>query len=176
MHCRHAVTKHTHTHTLVSLEQASRFPDGQKAAIQRLIRSQLTYCSQIWRPHLLKDIVALEEIQRRATKYVLNDYTSDYRSRLIALHILPLMMQLELFDVMFFIRCLKAPTDAFNIYDHVTFHTSSTHSSTHLKLKHVLSRTSCARHFYFNRIPRLWNSLPTFDLDQSISSIKREVQ
>ena len=110
------------------------------------------------------------------TKYVLNDYTSDYRSRLIALHILPLMMQLELFDVMFFIRCLKAPTDAFNIYDHVTFHTSSTRSSTHLKLKHVLSRTNSARHFYFNRIPRLWNSLPTFDLDQSISSIKREVQ
>ena len=151
-------------------------PQTKKIIYLSLIRSQLTYCSQIWRPHLLKDIVALEKIQRRATKYVLNDYTSDYRSRLIALHILPLMMQLEVFDVMFFIRCLKAPTDAFNIYDHVTFHTSSTRSSTHLKLKHVLSRTNSARHFYFNRIPRLWNSLPTFDLDQSISSIKREVQ
>ena len=42
------------------------------------------------------------------------------------------MMQLELYDVMFFIRSLKGPTDAFNIYDHVTFHTGSTHSSTHL--------------------------------------------
>ena len=37
-------------------------------------------------------------------------------------------------------------------------------------------RTNSARHFYFNRIPRLWNSLPTFDLDQSVSSIKRGVQ
>ena len=67
-------------------------------------------------------------------------------------------------------------TDTFNIYDHVTFHTGSTCSSTHLKMKHVLSRTNSARHFYFNRMPRLWNSLPTIDLDQSTGSIKLRVQ
>ena len=38
-----------------------------------LIRSQLTYCSQIWRPFLRKDILFIEKIQRRATKYILND-------------------------------------------------------------------------------------------------------
>ena len=99
--------------------------------------------SQIWCPHLLKNV------QHHATKYILNDFTSDYRSRLIALKILPLMMQLELYDVMFFIRSLKGPTNAFNIYDRVTFHL----------LKHALSRTNSARHFYFNRTPRLGNSL-----------------
>ena len=114
-----------------------------------------TYCSQIWRPHLLKDILALEQIQCRATKYILNNYSFDYRSRLIHLNILHLMMQLELYNIMFFVRCLKGPTDAFNIYDHVTFCTSSTRSSTHLKLQHTLSRTNSARHFYFNKIPRL---------------------
>jgi len=87
-----------------------------------------------------------------------------------------MMMQLELYDVMFIIRSLKGPTDAFNIYDHVTFHTGSTRSSTHLKLKHVLSRTNSARHLYFNRMPRLWNSLPTTDLDQSTDSVKLRVQ
>ena len=51
--------------------------------------------SQISCPLLLK------EIQHHAIKYILNDITSDYRSRLIALKILPLMMQLELYDVMF---------------------------------------------------------------------------
>ena len=90
--------------------------------------------------------------------------TSHHRSHLIALKILPLMMQLEIYDVVFFIRSLKGPTDAFNIYDHVTFHPGSTHS-THLKLKHVLSRTNCARHFYFNR-------MPTIDLDQSTGSME----
>ena len=73
-----------------------------------------------------------------ATKYILSDFISDYRSRLIALKILPLMMQLELYDVMFFIRSLKGPTDAFNIDDHVTLHTGSTRSSTHLKLTNLV--------------------------------------
>ena len=63
-----------------------------------LIRSQLIYGSQIWRPTLLKDIQKLEQIQRRATKYILQDYSSDYKTRLIALNMLPLMMIYELND------------------------------------------------------------------------------
>ncbi len=35
-----------------------------------LVRSQLSYCSQICRPVLMKDINALERIQRRATKFI----------------------------------------------------------------------------------------------------------
>ena len=35
-----------------------------------LIRSHLTYCSSIWRPHLLVDSRQLERIQHRSTKYV----------------------------------------------------------------------------------------------------------
>ena len=41
-----------------------------------LVRSQLTYCSSLWRPHLLKDIEMLEKLQRRATKFILNDFSS----------------------------------------------------------------------------------------------------
>ena len=71
-----------------------------------LVRSQLTYGSQIWRPFLLKDINPIEQIQRRATKYILNDYTSDYRSRLITLNLLPMSMLLELNDICFFVLLL----------------------------------------------------------------------
>ena len=152
-------------------------PGSKKILYISLIRSQLTYCSQIWRPHLLKDITALERIQRRATKFILNDFSSDYKSRLVALQILPLMMQLELYDLMFFIRCLKDPvkSNAFSISSYVTFCASSTRSSTHFKLKHSLSRTNIISHFYFNRLPRLWNSLPAINLNQSTSSIKKKL-
>ena len=54
-----------------------------------LVRSQVMYGSQIWRPLLIKDMKPIESLQRRATKYILNDYTSDYRSRLIQLNLLP---------------------------------------------------------------------------------------
>ena len=69
-----------------------------------LVRSQLLYGSQIWRPLQLKDMKPIESLQRRATKYILNDYTSDYRSRLIKLQLLPLSMLLELNDICFFCK------------------------------------------------------------------------
>ena len=56
-----------------------------------LIRSQLLldYCSQIWRPYLRKDIKLIENVQRRATKFILNDYSSDYKLRLLKLNLFP---------------------------------------------------------------------------------------
>ena len=88
-----------------------------------LIRSQLTYGSVIWRPHLIRDIIILERIQRRATKYILNDYQSDYIHRLQSLK---LVMQLEFYDVIFFIRSLKNPSNTFSIQSYVHFSDANT--------------------------------------------------
>ena len=98
-----------------------------------LVRSQLMYCSELWRPHLVKDIVLLESVQRRATKYILNDFESDYRSRLVKLDLLPLMYVFELKDVMFCVKNLKSPTRGFKLDDYLTFRRSGTRSSTAMK-------------------------------------------
>ena len=45
-----------------------------------LVRSQLLYCTQLWHPLLMKDIL---QIQCHSTKHILNDYTSGYKERLI---------------------------------------------------------------------------------------------
>ena len=39
----------------------------------------------------MKDITVLEGVQSKATKFILNDYSSDYKSRLQSLRLLPLM-------------------------------------------------------------------------------------
>ena len=69
--------------------------NAKKLLYISLVRSQLTYCSQIWRPQLIRDIKALDKVQRRATKFVLNDFTSDYKTRLTRLGLLPLMYYFE---------------------------------------------------------------------------------
>ena len=45
-----------------------------------MVHSHLIYCSPVWRPRFIKDIQLLERVQRRATKYILNDFTSDYNN------------------------------------------------------------------------------------------------
>ena len=45
-----------------------------------LVRSHLSYCPQIWKPRYVKDISCLKRIQRRSTKYILNNYSTNYKS------------------------------------------------------------------------------------------------
>uniref|UniRef100_A0A1X7SHW1 Uncharacterized protein n=1 Tax=Amphimedon queenslandica TaxID=400682 RepID=A0A1X7SHW1_AMPQE len=98
-----------------------------------MVRSQLTYSSQVWRPMLIKDIESLERVQRHATKYILNDWEFNYRSRLVALHLIPLHYFFELQDIIFFVSYLKHPDPSFDIYEFVSFSSSCTRSATHSK-------------------------------------------
>ena len=147
---------------------------ARKKLYVSLVRSQVTYCSVIWRPHLIRDISMLETIQRHATKFILSNYSSDYKSRLVSLHLLPLMMQLEIYDLFLFIKSLKYPSAAFPILDFVSFCSGSSRSASHhkLRLSPTIGLTNHQRHFYFYRLPRLWNCLPPVDLSMSVYSIK----
>ena len=56
----------------------------------------------------------------------------------------------------------QTPSSAFDITKFVSFSSTSTRSSANFKLYHSKPSTNNCRHFYFNRLPRLWNSLPVF--------------
>ena len=116
-----------------------------------------------WKPYLLKDIRQLEQLQRCTTKYILNDCTSNYKFRLLELQILPLMYVLDICDIMFFIKSLKAPTNAFNITDYIKFTSETTQSGSSYKLQHIRNTNVSSSNFYFNRLPRIWNVLPIID-------------
>ena len=141
-----------------------------------LVRSHLTYCSQIWSPRLIKDFLTLERVQRRATKFIMNDFSLDYKSRLIQLNLLPLMYWLELQDILFLIKCFKDPSENFNPLSFVSFVCHSTRSATSHKLKVNYNRTSVTRHFYFNRVVKLWNCMPPIDLTMSYSKLKHTLK
>ena len=79
-------------------------------------------------------------------------------------------------DCVIDVKCIKKPSNYFNISDFITFSTSNTRSSTYLKLKHSKSKNNTLGQFYFNRIPRLWNSLPCIDLDLSIPTIRAKLR
>ena len=150
--------------------------NAKKLLYISLVRSQLTYCSQIWRPQLIRDITALEKVQRRATKFVLNDFTSDYKTRLTRLGLLPLMYYFEYLDITFLLTCLKEPDSNFPIFNYIKFSSSNTRSSNCSKLVIHKAKSNLSRHFYFNRVIQLWNFLPPFDLNLSLSTLKRNLK
>ena len=143
---------------------------------KKMLYLSLVYCSQVWRPSLVKEIKLIEDVQRRATKFILNDYTSDYRTRLLKLHILPLSMLYELNDICFFVKSLKQASSSFTITDYVSFSGNNTTSGSHHKLVQPIAATNQFKHFYFNRLPRLWNSLPPIDIHRSYGSIVTQIK
>ena len=48
----------------------------KRSAYIALVRSTLEYGSSVWDPHLQKDILKLEKIQRKAARFITNDYRS----------------------------------------------------------------------------------------------------
>ena len=57
----------------------------------------------------------IEQLQRRATKFILNNCESDYYDHLLKLNLLPIMYTFELADIVFAIKYLKAPSSNFDI-------------------------------------------------------------
>jgi len=72
------------------------------------------------------------------------------------------MYQLDLYDILLFIKSFQNPTASFNIRNYVGFCQLSTKSSTNNKLQHVFSSTNKQSNFYFNELPRIYNSLPSW--------------
>ena len=135
-----------------------------------IVRSKLLYCSPLWKPYFLSDIHLVEKVQRRATKYILQDYISECKQRLIQLRLLPVMYIYDLADIMFFIKSLKFPNSKFNILNYVQFTSGSTRSAVY-KLEHMSAPTNSVINSYFFRLPKLWNNLPIIDLSESIALI-----
>ena len=159
------ISKSYYTHCTFAISSPIRV---KKLLYLSLVLPLVTYCSQVWRPHLRKDIIALEKLQKRATKYIVNDKSLNYKQRLISLKLLPLMYRLEVNDLLFFISSLKNPADHFNILNFVTFNCKITRAGSNFKLIHQSTINNLDKDSYFSRLPRLWNSFPSINPDSSI--------
>ncbi len=82
------------------------------------------------------------------------------------------MYYLQLLDLLFFVKCLKNPSDSFNVFNHVTFHSGSTRSSSNPKNSEIRSNSlqrpkgsspcmAVVRRFdcILNKLPRLTNDI-----------------
>lgn len=142
-----------------------------------LVRAHLSYGSEIWAPQgSCADLLRLESVQRRATKFILQDYKSSYSERLKKLNLIPISYWFEIKDIVFFYKC-KSGIFELNV-EHYTNHSihRSTRSSSVGSLRPNLCKTSLFRNSYFNRIVFLWNSLSSeIKSSSSVTTLKTKL-
>ena len=138
------------------------------------VRSRLEYASVVWSPHTKRNINNLEQVQRRATRFILGrDYSEN--ERLSKLNLLPLQYRREINDLVFFFKCFKN-IYKLNIFNYVSFRSciKPLRNVDHLTLDVPFSRTDVFKNSFFIRICRLWNELPLSIRESTSLSIFRK--
>lgn len=110
-------------------EKSYHFNELRKTLYLSLVRSHLVYGTQLWHPHLIKDIHKLEKV-------LLSIYSKTgiliTRTVLVFYHLL----------------CgLKNPLDNFNIMNYISFVSSNTRASSNGGLEYQYKRTNIGRRF-----------------------------
>ena len=129
-----------------------------------LIRPRLEYCCSLWSPHTAKDRALIENVQRHATKFILN-YPHDccYVDRLASLKLLPLEYRREIHDLtlLFKLKSGLMNTDYTNFFTPATRHYNTHNSNTNNFDVVATHRQTYFRSSFFPRSVNIWNNLPS---------------
>ncbi len=129
-----------------------------------LVRPKLEYGSSLWSPYTKKYVKLIENVQRRATKFILN-YPEDmkYIDRLIKLNLLPLEYRRQISDLTFFFKSrnglVTTDINKFLTVFEPGYRTRNYDINNYnLIIKH---KQDYYRKSYFIRTAELWNTLPS---------------
>ena len=122
------------------------------------VRPILEYGNVIWNPRLIRDIDAVERVQRRATKTVPGISTMSYSDRLRTLRLPSLVYRRTRGDM---IETYKFLHNVYDLNNEWLRRDPSTRTRGHsLKLEKRRCQTTMRQHCFSNRVINNWNSLP----------------
>ena len=101
----------------------------------------------------------VEQVQRRASRWILPMHKDQlsYKEWLTLLDLLPLSLDHELKDLIFFYKCLYCST-GLDVRNYVSFVSHDrTRLSNSFNLRNPFCKTSTFQASYFNRTVKLWN-------------------
>ena len=140
-----------------------------------LVRPHLEYCEQFWAPHLRKDILALERVQRRFTRMIpgMVGLTYDERLRILGLYSLEFRrLRGDLIETYKIMNGLDR-VDVGKLFPLAGETRTRGHS---LRIKGTHFRTEMRRNFFSQRVVGLWNSLPQRAVEAgTLSVFKTEI-
>jgi hypothetical protein len=128
-----------------------------------LVRPLVEHNSQLWSGCNKKYMVKLESLQRRATKFIVNNNSLSYELRLNKCGFLPLSLRRDFLDCTFFYNSWHDLID-FNIENLVNFVRTPTVRTRNNMDDHQLCeqrvKSETYRKFFTHRIVSIWNTIP----------------
>jgi hypothetical protein len=115
---------------------------------------------QIWSPHLLKDIDAIEKVQRSFTKRIPSVRHLPYDQRLTVLCIDSLEKRRISADLHLCYKIIKNMIDL-NFDDFFGYSNETVTRSHHLRLKAPFALPETVNNSFTYRVPKIWNVLPS---------------
>ena len=127
-----------------------------------LIRTHLEYAGVVWDPYLVKDIFAVENVQKFALQVCSKQWNSNYDTLLNTLTVPTLSSRRKTQKLCTLFSILTGKFSSPHCPTPRNTHYSSRHlNSVQLTIPHC--RTNSYKHSFFVDTPKLWNNLP-FDV------------
>ena len=144
------------------------------------MRPILEYASTVWSPHLVKNIVAIEKVQRRASRIALGQKPQDmpYEERCTLLNWNTLEHRREYLSL---VECYKTVfgLNGLNFNDYFEYCKSKITRVNHQhKIQLKSARVNCFKYSFFVRVVEHWNDLPNhlFNEGHNINNFKKNLK
>ena len=149
----------------------TRDPTFLKQCYVTYVRPILEYCSSVWSPHLLKDVDALERVQKYFTRRVYGLKSFEYKERLFILNLESLEMRRLISDLGMYFKIVHKLIDL-DFDDFFNWSPSGLVTRGHsLKLELKKWQSDIYKFSFANRCIRCWNSLPADVVNSSSVNI-----
>ena len=136
--------------------------ETKEAAYRSLVRPTLEYSSSAWDPHTHKDINLLESVQKRAARFVTNNYSKTPGSMtniLSNLQWTPLEQRRQTSRLVLFYKIVNHHV-ALDIDQYLTPYIRQSRHFHHQAYQLPSTSTDTYKYSYFPRTVIVWNSLP----------------
>ena len=142
-----------------------------------LVRPHLEYCSSVWNPHAVEQTNSIEKVQRRAARYVMNNYQqrSSVTAMIEELEWPSLERRRTTGQLTMLYKIINNTVDI-PTTPYFTYNRSRTRANHIHKINHIGTKTDTFKYSFFPRTVPLWNMLPAAVAEApSLVSFKREL-